>query len=482
MTAAAAAPEWAIVRRLDSTLLVGDSLDGAWESRVVNATRGFPHTDFGRRQIAVPAGDHPTAKVVRAHELVHATISPMTLEPRVIDLMGLSMDAVALAEEMRVNCVLARRADALDLDMKAMKDGSELRDAKMAVASNNFASLVSLVCSTMFTGSERAVATEIQRAFPEFRTIRKRIKKYLAAHGNYTMTDTSPSSEYHYTTTDSSGEPVEQQVTLPSGFGDVTLPLAHFVQSLIGAAAGSGSGGDFRGSLDDEANTPIGDEQGWAALKFGTVPLRGNGLGFLSRTKRASSVGRAPRRLHRLLTDPERRVFDRVARKRGGIVLVDGSGSMSLTSDDLRRIVQAAPGCRVAVYSYRRNAPNIWVVADKGQYALPDDFPTLGWDNCVDLPALAWAVRQRKDRRDPVLWVSDGGVTGVGCGFTPNLAMQVVAHNTRHRVTQVLNAEQAVEALRDLARGKSPEYAPKGNLHYFGVLKNLGVLKNGEAA
>lgn len=467
MTDVVATPEWAIARRGDVDVLGGNTLASAWTARVVNATRGVPHTDFGHRHIAVPAGDHPTAKVVRAHELVHATISPMTLDPMIMASMGLSHQSIALAEELRVNQVLSRRAGQLGVDMKAMKDGTELRDARMAVASNNYEQVLGLVCSTMFTGSERAVATEIQREFPQFRDIRRRIKNYLTRVGNWTLTDTAPSSEYRYLAHEENGDVVERSVTLPMGFGDVTLPLAQFIESLLPGKNGQGQGANFRQTLDEAAQTPLGNDRGWAALRFGLVPLRGNGLGFLSRTKRASSVGRSPRRLHRLLTDPERRVFDRVSRKRGGVVLVDGSGSMSLSSDDLKEIVQAAPGCRVAVYSYESGRPNIWVVADKGQYALEDDFPSIGADNCVDLPALAWAVRQRVDHRDPVVWVSDGGVTGVGCGFTESLARQTITHNRKHKVIQVEDTAKAVELLRDLARGGTPTYEPKGLLRHY---------------
>lgn len=475
MTDVVASPEWAIVARRDLDELGGDVLDSAWDSRVVNATRGLPHTDFGSRRIAVPGGDHPTAKVVRTHELVHATISPMTLDQHVMDKMGLSHGAIALAEEMRVNWLISEHADALGVDMKAMKDGTEVRDVRMAIQSQNHEQVLALVCATMFTGSERAVATEVQKVFPQFRNIRKRMKKYLRQQTPYFAASTRPLNDFGYVE-NVDGHEVEHFVVLPQGFGEVTLPLAEYIESLRPGGRGSGSSRDFGEHLDENATTPLGGASGWGTLRFGVVPLRGNGLGFLSRTKRASATGRVPRRLHRLLTDPERRVFDRTSRKRGGIVLVDGSGSMSLSSDDLREIVQAAPGCRVAVYSFQSGRPNIWVVADKGNYALPEDFPNIGNDNCVDLPALMWAVRQRVDRRDPVLWVSDGGVTGIGCGFTDALAGEVVEYTTRNRVIQVENATEAVEVLKEIGRGSTPTIEPKGSLRYYAtrVARKIG--------
>ena len=137
-----ATPEWAIVRRRDISL-ADDVLDTSWESLVVPASRGLPFTDFASRRIGVPAGDHPTAVVVRAHELMHSTVSPMNLSMEVVEQLQLSQQAIVLAEEMRVNCLLNAYADELHVDMKALKDGSELRDVQAAIRGNDFVSVLS---------------------------------------------------------------------------------------------------------------------------------------------------------------------------------------------------------------------------------------------------------------------------------------------------------------------------------------------------
>lgn len=471
MTDVVATPEWAIVRRGDAKTLCVEETAGAWTARVVPATRGVPFTNFGTREIAVPAGDHPTARVVRAHELAHATLSPTTLTPALVEAMGVSFTTVALAEEMRINYLLSLDQKRLGVDMKAMRDGTELRDAKMAVAGNDFVSAMSVVCATMFTGAERGVATEVQRGFPAVRQLRKALKKHLATAGSRGQWARSTTPEgFAFTVTDVEGNVETQMTQLPTGFIEHTLPLAQILERYL-PRKGEGHG-EYLERVEQQAQQEDTGRGGrgarWGKLRFGTVPMNESGLGFLTRTKRASGVGRSPRRLHRLLTDPERRVFDRVSRKSGGVVLVDGSGSMSLTSDDLREIVQAAPGCLVAVYSYDgADEPNIWIVAQNGRYARAEDFPCIGSDNIVDLPAIEWAVSRRERKTDPVIWVSDGHVTTIGAGMTPKAGIEVIDAVRRGRVTQVPYASKAVEVLRECARGS------KAPTQLVGWLKDL---------
>ena len=50
-----------------------------------------------------------------------------------------------------------------------------------------------------------------------------------------------------------------------------------------------------------------------------------------------------------MLTDPDRKVFDTTKKTVGGVVLIDGSASMRFSQDDIKSILEAAPGCTVAV-------------------------------------------------------------------------------------------------------------------------------------
>jgi len=178
-------------------------------------------------------------------------------------------------------------------------------------------------------------------------------------------------------------------------------------------------------------------------------------MGNLGVKRTASNTGRYPRRLHRYATDPDKRIFDRTTRGLGGVVIIDGSGSMSFTHDEIRKIVEASPGCTVAVYSDMDNSngdTNMWVLADKGR--MVSELPNVGGGNGVDFPALEWGVKHRQHSRSPVIWVTDGGVCGPNQGFSEMLAMQCINFCKQKRVIVVGHVEEAVTALRELKNGR----------------------------
>ena len=94
-------------------------------------------------------------------------------------------------------------------------------------------------------------------------------------------------------------------------------------------------------------------------------------------------------------------------------ILVDCSGSMSISDSELQALVKAFPLGSIAYYAgaegddyrgiLRIVARDGWTIAETGKDGL-------GNGNVVDLPALAWLSSQ-KGRR---IWISDGEVTGQG--------------------------------------------------------------------
>lgn len=160
---------------------------------------------------------------------------------------------------------------------------------------------------------------------------------------------------------------------------------------------------------------------------------------------RASSEGVLPRYLHRWPIDQA--IFRRVARARGGTVLIDTSGSMALDAAGVDRILSSSSGAaQVAIYSGKDKQGELRIVARDGRRADAKDLVPYGRGNVVDEPALAWLARQD----GPRLWISDGGVTGVG--DTPSAAVQQRCRELAQR-GQIRRVKTIEEAAACLARG-----------------------------
>ena len=163
--------------------------------------------------------------------------------------------------------------------------------------------------------------------------------------------------------------------------------------------------------------------------------------------------------MHRYLTD--RKVFDRTSKGMGGVVLIDASGSMSFNHNDIREIVEAAPGCTVAMYTFiGHDRPNLWILAEKGRICKKSEMPDDRCGNVVDYPALKWATKQRQRSASPVIWVSDGGVTGEHDHAHESLNRQVgryVAHERVLVVRDVAQAKVLLGKLRNNVKVARPE-------------------------
>lgn len=156
----------------------------------------------------------------------------------------------------------------------------------------------------------------------------------------------------------------------------------------------------------------------------------------------AAREGSIPRYIHRWVWD--RAIFRRRAPRSRGTVLVDVSGSMALDADALDALLaRVTIGTKVAIYSGSDAAGELRVVADAGRRAAPDQLASYGSGNIVDLPALAWLARQPAPR----LWVSDGGVTGVGDRPSADLLRRCRAICTRSRIRRVEDLGEAARFL-----------------------------------
>lgn len=461
MTDIYAEPEW---------LSRKDAEHGEWVVENCEARRGIPSTSITERIMRVPTKDEALSRVIRAHEMMHAKVSPAGDWEQWLKRGIASEASLCAVEEARVN-LLCKRAG-FDVE-QYLADGGETADGERIVATDDWAGAVRMAVTTAGTAGNKLFLNGVRRHNrlwgKALLSISKRTIKELGKITNSYLADTS----------------IEPSIKLaPRGFVH-TERLAEWVDRLAGMDSpqekqesekddSSSDEGDSEDasqvtarahsnigvteSADDvlekiktiTPSSPSRDVPHWGELVVEKMSMPKLTNGNIGRKRIASNIGRSPRRLHRLATDPEKRVFDKVKRGIGGVVIIDGSGSMSLSHDQVRRIVEASPGCTVAVYTDRncRDETNFWILAEKGR--MTDELPSIGHGNGVDFPAIEWGVKHRQNSRSPVIWVTDGGVCGPNQGYSDILAMQCIEYCKKNRIIVTEDVEDSIAMLKSL--------------------------------
>jgi hypothetical protein len=125
--------------------------------------------------------------------------------------------------------------------------------------------------------------------------------------------------------------------------------------------------------------------------------------------KAYGDTGCVPNAIQRFCTD--QRIFAVEDRRMSApTILVDLSGSMSLSVEQVQALVEEYPYCTIATYSGRDSWGALRIIAGGGKYTTRNCWlqpPSGSGNNTVDAPALRWLARQGAPR----VWVSDGYVT-----------------------------------------------------------------------
>jgi len=117
---------------------------------------------------------------------------------------------------------------------------------------------------------------------------------------------------------------------------------------------------------------------------------------------KATDYGTAPSRMHRLPVDSK--VFKSKRHTRQGTVLIDCSGSMDLSAEEIRELIEWAPAAVIAAYAGRGDRGVIRILAADGKMVNDADLELHYGNNIVDGPAIAWLAQQR----GPRVMVTDG--------------------------------------------------------------------------
>lgn len=397
-----------------------------WSVEPGAARRGDAWTDVVGCAMRVPYGGGAHGRVVRAHELMHARVSPVV--PSLLEsFLELSARAVECAEEFRVNQLLVR----VGFDLHELRDGSERLTGQRLAEQGDWVELVCFAAAVSGTRALADLATGARRLDPTWASGCRAVERELLGAARRV-------------TTPSLAATTSGPTRLPDGFTVHTRAFAAIIERHAAAPAAS-RGPRRRGAR------PAATGRFAPLVLDESVMLDRVVRGALRPRRVAAASGRRVVRPARLVTDPQRRVFERCTRCRGGVVLVDQSGSMSLSEDQLAGLLGAAPGAYVLGYSHAPGAagtPNAWVLADRGRAA--SSIPSGNVGNGVDGPALRHALSHRRGA-EPVVWVCDGQVTDSGDHADPALAAECARLVVRHGVQMVATIEEALRLLQ--ARG-----------------------------
>lgn len=450
----------ATVAPLPEMLHRHDVEGGEWTIGECNAVRGEPHTNIIDRQMVVPTTNDEKSRIIRAHEMAHAKFSPAHDFPKWVERGVASDTALRAVEEVRVNYLIGRAG----FDTKQLSDGSELASGERCAQSGDWSSAVFTAVAYACSGGINQFITGVRRHNKEWATAlreltRKVEKEMERAHKNGNLTST---------------EVCNVTGLSPRGFFEVER-LAQWVDGIAFPPIEEDDEDEepTEGEAGDEAPAPVStegikrsrpargsvDRAHWAKMSVVKCQMPRRTRGGIGKKRKATNVGTNPRRISRLLTDPEKRVFDSTKKGMGGVVLIDGSGSMHLTTADIMSITEASAGCTVAVYSTfagNRDGGRLFIVAENGRMVEDVDSHSRGAGNGCDGPALRWAIKQA-GRGEPVVWVCDGIVTAWDDQQHEKLTIECANLMRRNNVWMASDVENAVKVLATLKRGSKPK-------------------------
>jgi hypothetical protein len=420
-----------------------------WTVKPGSTRRGEASCNLTERVLEVPLGADATSRVVRAHELMHARVSPHRIGHfGVLD--ELSPRALECAEELRINTLIAR----LGFDVALLRDGSEKSGARRIAESDDWSEAICFLMAVLGTGGEKDYLAGVRSVNPNWmaglRAVRKRALSLMEGHATASLGATRVNDEQ-----------------LPSGYANVTVVLARILTQSMAARPPSTPDElrAFRRSLEPGGRRPPTGR--FATLKFDdevAMSPRPRGAGV--RRARASTSGASMRYPSRLLTDEHKRAFARRATFHGGVVIIDQSGSMDIDEASLATLLRRAPDALVVGYSHRPgdtgHTPNAWVLADRGSVA--SVIPSGNIGNGVDGEVLEWALRRRHGS-EAIIWITDGQVTDSHDHPDDRLTIHCAELVRRHRIRLVKELAGAARALsggRTTQRSQWPQFGRLG--------------------
>ena len=389
--------------------------DEAWT--IEHAPTGA--TNAQKRILRAPLEADPHAAVHRIHELAHVKFSPPA-PPTAKELAALGVDRVTVqaAEDFRINTLAARRG----LDF-----GAGYGEASMNAA------IESVLMAADNPDDQAALAQRVLLALDQMPEDRASFRRLARRALVVPVAKLEAEIESFREAWRDHDPDFAETLDLAKRLRPMSEQLKDKLSSL---AQGTKLKLPFvPPKLPDEGYFI---PWGTMTLQEPARPVRVEPSPQARRRVRHAEEGIRPHRLSRLTMD--RRVFGEKRRTRGiGSLLIDGSGSMSWTRDEIVGFVERSPTAIIAIYgSWDGEHGATRILAKRGRLVAQADLQSPGGSNCVDYPALRWLAEQPAPR----FWMSDGQVTGVGDRFS-KVNQRICFEFCKHRkITRVAKLQE----------------------------------------
>jgi hypothetical protein len=414
-----------------------------------------------------------TAEACRAHAYCHGAFSPVEPLVKYARMFEVSTDALTIAECLRMNVI----AEKSGVSIEAFIDYSEEGKARRAGLSKSWRDALLITLYAHKTGHESKVKTALTKFAPtEWRKplqeFRREMKKILS-HYHYSISNLT-ALEFEYLEDDGTKRPLE----MPAGFS-TSISLARLIESHsrrepeLETAETRAEKANAKAEADRERKRSsamskftkhpehTGKGSSYDDVRLMDTELDTAHLGKMAKRRIASNKGKAPRHVSRMATDPHTRIFSRKIRAHGGVVLIDQSGSMSLSASDVEAILSVAGGATVIGYSdCGSHVANVWIHAKNGKRSTLA--PMGGNGNGVDASALRYAISERSRTGEPIVWVTDGYAYSKNGNMGKKETAELVSLITRHGVHMVDTPAEAVAILAKATRGEKPRQRISG--------------------
>lgn len=443
-----------------------DAEHGPWSVAEVVLEPGKSWTNLSMREMQVPKGNTVVERCIRAHEMMHAKVSPTgTDSGKWIARRIATAQGLVAAEELRVNTLVKRAG----FDMSKAFDGTEKPGGEFHAEHDRWEDAVYSALAFANTGRFTEYLKGVRKHKPEWaktlRAMHDNIVKWIEKVPSHLLASTevhdrSGLAPYGFSYTEAIAAMVDAIANPPQPPKDDVHDEDEAEDKAVASAGEDGEGKKPEPPKPEQvkAMKPADNGSWWDELRLVRLPMPRLAPGGLGRKRKASDVGKSPRRMSRMLTDPDRKVFDTTRKSVGGVVLIDGSASMKFSQEDIKAILEAAPGCTVAVYcsnSSDRVRPNVMVIADKGKMVA--EMPERVNGNGVDGPAARWAVEQRQSKKSPVVWVTDGLCHGPDQRYKDSQGVECATIALKGGVVLRPDVTSAVAMLKDLKKGRRPK-------------------------